>query len=161
MTNIIDWDDYRGFDLYDGTGEKIGGFGTVYLDDETGRPTFLGIRTGLFGMNESFVPADSVQVRDDRLVTHYTKDDVKSSPNVAPTDHLSRAEEEKLYSHFGRSYAPWSLGPDRIRHDRDVVVAETVRLRRYVWIGDVPVQGEAVRVENDRQRWSDSQPEAT
>jgi hypothetical protein len=116
------FDEYRRLDLCDGLGDKIGGFDTVYVDDETGQPEWLGIRTGLFGMNESFVPAGSVQVRGDRLVTHYTKGEVKDGPNISPTDHLTRADEENLYEYFGRSYAPWS-GPDQ-------TVEETVRLRR-------------------------------
>jgi len=37
----------------------------------------LGIRSALFGLPESFVPADSVEVRSDRLVTPFTKDEVK------------------------------------------------------------------------------------
>jgi len=121
------WDQFRGFDLYDGTGEKIGGFDTVYLDDETGQPEFLGIRTGFFGMNESFVPADSVQVRDGRLVTHHTKDEVKNTPNISPSEYLTREEEEKLYGHFGRAYTPWT-------HRNDPAVPDSVRLRRYIWI---------------------------
>jgi hypothetical protein len=121
------WDQFRGMDLYDGTGEKIGGFDTVYLDDETGQPEFLGIRTGFFGMNESFVPADSVQVRDGRLVTHFTKDEVKHTPNLSPSEYLTREEEEKLYGHFGRTYTPGT-------YRADPRAAESVRLRRYIWI---------------------------
>ena len=153
MTQTTYWDDYAGFDLFDPNGDKIGGFDTVYVDDETGRPAWLGIRTGLFGMNESFVPADSVQVRGDRLITSYTKDEVKSSPTISPTDHLSRADEEKLYDYFGRTYAPWSYRPDPTGDDRDEVVAEeTVRLRRHTWTEDLPVRREELVVEKDRQR---------
>jgi len=128
METSAHWDQFRGFDLYDGTGEKIGGFDSVYVDDETGQPEWLGIRTGFFGMNESFVPADSVQVRGGRLVTHYTKDVVKNSPNISPTDDLTRVEEEKLYGHFGLTYIPWSLG-----HGRTLDDDETVRLRKREW----------------------------
>ena len=43
--------------LYSSDNEKIGKIGQVFLDDETGRPEFLTVNTGLFGMSESFVPA--------------------------------------------------------------------------------------------------------
>jgi uncharacterized protein YrrD len=30
-------------------GDKIGSIGQVYADDETGQPTFVTVKTGLFG----------------------------------------------------------------------------------------------------------------
>ncbi|HEY8372100.1 MAG TPA: PRC-barrel domain-containing protein, partial [Pseudonocardiaceae bacterium] len=45
-----------GDEVYDANGEKIGKVGQVYLDDETGQPAWVTVRTGLFGMKESFVP---------------------------------------------------------------------------------------------------------
>ena len=35
---------------------KLGTVGEVYLDDETGRPEWATVRTGMFGTKESFVP---------------------------------------------------------------------------------------------------------
>src|SRR5690348_4183332 len=37
-------------------GEKIGGIGELYVDDDTNQPTWVTVKTGLFGMKESFVP---------------------------------------------------------------------------------------------------------
>ena len=45
-----------GQDVYDESGEKIGSAAEVYLDDETGQPEWVTVRTGLFGTKESFVP---------------------------------------------------------------------------------------------------------
>jgi sporulation protein YlmC with PRC-barrel domain len=36
-------------------GEKIGTLGQVYVDPETGRPNWATVKTGFFGMSESFV----------------------------------------------------------------------------------------------------------
>jgi sporulation protein YlmC with PRC-barrel domain len=46
-----------GQDVYDEAGEKIGSASEVYLDDETGQPEWVTVRTGLFGTKESFVPS--------------------------------------------------------------------------------------------------------
>ena len=37
-------------------GDKIGKVAQVYLDDQTGQPEWVTVRTGLFGTKESFVP---------------------------------------------------------------------------------------------------------
>ncbi|NED87350.1 PRC-barrel domain containing protein, partial [Streptomyces sp. SID11233] len=45
-----------GLDVYADDGEKIGGVDEVYLDDRTGRPEWVTVRTGLLGLREHFVP---------------------------------------------------------------------------------------------------------
>ncbi|MFP5312543.1 MAG: DUF2382 domain-containing protein [Actinomycetes bacterium] len=89
-------------------GEKIGGVGQVYTDDETGRPNWVTVKTGLFGTRESFVPVQEARVEGDDLVVPYTKDQVKEAPGVDPDGHLEPAEEERLYEHYrlggGRGY---------------------------------------------------------
>src|ERR671928_78126 len=45
-----------GKDVYDQSGDKIGSASEVYLDDESGQPEWVTVRTGLFGTKESFVP---------------------------------------------------------------------------------------------------------
>src|SRR6478672_7510268 len=43
-----------GHDVFDESGEKIGSASEVYLDDETGQPEWVTVKTGLFGTKESF-----------------------------------------------------------------------------------------------------------
>ena len=54
-----------GQDVYDESGEKIGSAAEVYLDDETGQPEWVTVRTGLFGTKESFVPIRNADLTDD------------------------------------------------------------------------------------------------
>ena len=54
-----------GQDVYDESGEKIGSAAEVYLDDETGQPEWVTVRTGLFGTKESFVPIRDADLTDD------------------------------------------------------------------------------------------------
>ena len=45
-----------GATVVDTGGNKIGKVGQVYLDDQTGQPEWVTVKTGLFGTKESFVP---------------------------------------------------------------------------------------------------------
>jgi len=48
-------------------GDKLGKVGQVYLDDETGKPEWATVQTGLFGTKESFVPLAQADLTDDGL----------------------------------------------------------------------------------------------
>ncbi len=90
-----------GLTVYDTAGEKIGNVGRVYVDDSTGRPDWITVKTGLFGMKESFVPlAGARRVGSDLHISH-PKDRVKEAPRVDADAHLSVSEEEELYRHYG------------------------------------------------------------
>lgn len=81
-------------------GEKIGGIGQFYLDDDTGQPNWVTVKTGLFGTHESFVPLDQAQQQGEDLVVPYTKDQVKDAPRVDPDQHLEPGEEDRLYDYY-------------------------------------------------------------
>jgi uncharacterized protein (TIGR02271 family) len=89
-------------------GDKIGSIGQVYADDETGQPSFVTVKTGLFGTSESFVPLQDARTEGNDIVVPYSKDQVKDAPRVAEDGHLEPAEEERLYAHYnlggGTSY---------------------------------------------------------
>ncbi|MFB6815928.1 DUF2382 domain-containing protein [Streptomyces sp. NPDC056347] len=90
-----------GLTVYDTHGEKVGTVGRVYVDDNTGRPDWITVKTGLFGMKESFVPlAGARRVGSDLHISH-PKVRVKDAPRVDADAHLSVAEEEELYDHYG------------------------------------------------------------
>ncbi|MEX6466022.1 PRC-barrel domain-containing protein [Dietzia cinnamea] len=38
--------------VYDNSGDKIGKLGTLYVDNDSGQPSFATVSTGLFGMSE-------------------------------------------------------------------------------------------------------------
>ena len=62
-------------------GEKIGSIGQLYADDDTGEPTWVTVKTGLFGTSQSFVPVEGARTQDDDLVVPYTKEHVKDAPH--------------------------------------------------------------------------------
>jgi uncharacterized protein (TIGR02271 family) len=80
--------------------EKIGKVGQVYLDDQTGEPTFMTVSTGLFGTKETFVPVKDAREENGDLYVPYTKDFIKDAPNMDPDEHLSEEEQDRLYAYY-------------------------------------------------------------
>ena len=99
--------------VYSSDGEKIGKVGQIYLDDETGRPEWVSVNTGLFGFNESLVPLRDATLTDDRLDVAYSKDKVKDAPNVEADSHLDETEEDELYRYYGLSYGSGDVDAGR------------------------------------------------
>lgn len=81
-------------------GEKIGKVGELYLDAQTGEPTFVTVNTGFFGTNESFIPVDKARYAGEEIHVPYTKEFVKDAPNIAEDGELSPAEEQRLYEYY-------------------------------------------------------------
>ena len=90
-----------GKDVYDESGQKIGSAGEVYLDDETGQPEWVTVRTGMFGTKESFVPIRDADLTDDGLRVPVSKERVKDAPKIDTDGHLSPQEEQELYRYYG------------------------------------------------------------
>ena len=84
-----------------GADGKLGTVGEVYLDDETGRPEWATVRTGMFGTKESFVPLADADLSGSDLRVPYDKAKVKHAPHVDTDGHLSPTEEAELYRYYG------------------------------------------------------------
>jgi uncharacterized protein (TIGR02271 family) len=86
---------------YSSDGDKIGSIGTVYLDNASGEPAWVTVKTGLFGSNESFVPLDQAEQTNDGIRVPYDKERVKNAPNIETDRELSEQEEDQLYAYYG------------------------------------------------------------
>ena len=95
----------RGGTLVDSDGSKIGSIDEIYADQETGKPEWMAVRTGLFGTRLTFVPLAEAQATGDEVRVPYEKAQVKDAPNVDPDGELSQDEESRLYSHYGLPYS--------------------------------------------------------
>ena len=95
---------WRGRVMVDRDSNKIGEVVDIYLDNETDRPEWVVVRTGLFGLRSTFVPlADAREVGDELQVPHQRLQ-VKQAPNIDPDGQLSEVEEAELYRHYGLDY---------------------------------------------------------
>ena len=85
-------------------GAKIGTIESIYLDDQTGQPEWALVNTGLFGTKSSFVPLAQAASSGDQVQVPYDKQLVKDAPRVDTDQHLSEAEEQQLWTHYGLEY---------------------------------------------------------
>ena len=135
-----DIDTLREATAFDPEGQKLGEVSQVYLDDSTGDPTWVTIRTGLFGTQESFVPLREATSRGGELHVAVDKATVKDAPRLEADGHLTPDEEQDLYRYYGiddgrRDQAPTMAGggvepEDRERPSDDDHVADDVRADR-------------------------------
>jgi uncharacterized protein (TIGR02271 family) len=102
-----------GQDVYDEAGEKIGSAGEIYLDDESGQPEWVTVKTGLFGTKESFVPIRDADLTNDGLRIPVSKAQVKDAPKIDTDGHLSPAEEAELYRYYGMTEGTNGMATDR------------------------------------------------
>jgi len=105
MPTLEDVTAWRGRNLVDRDGDKIGSVEEVYVDRQSGEPEWLAVKTGLFGSKLSFVPLGEADATGDEVRVPYEKAQVKDSPNIESDGELSPEEEQRLYSHYGRSYS--------------------------------------------------------
>jgi uncharacterized protein (TIGR02271 family) len=95
---------WQGRTMVDRDGNRIGSIDAIYLDDQTGQPEWALVNTGLFGTKATFVPLAQAFQSDNDVLVPYNKQLVKGAPRVDPDGHLSEAEEQQLWRHYGLDY---------------------------------------------------------
>jgi uncharacterized protein (TIGR02271 family) len=100
-THAYDW---QGRTLVDRNGDKIGAIDALYVDQETDRPEWALVNTGLFGSKVSFVPLAGATPRDEDIVVEVEAQQVKDAPKMDANEQLSEAEEAELFRHYGIDY---------------------------------------------------------
>ena len=129
MIGLLDRDQISGVsgrNVYGSDGEKIGTATQVYADDQTGQPEWVTVRTGLFGLKETFIPLADATVSGDELTVPYTKAFVKDAPNVDEDGHLSPDQERELYAYYSRT--DYDTTTDRGDYDTATTGVATDRL---------------------------------
>ncbi len=117
--------EWRGRTAVGSDGAKIGTIDEIYMDAETGKPEWLAVTTGLFGMKLSFIPIAEASEAGGEVRVPYDKAQVKDAPNVEPDGELSQQEEAALYRHYGLDYSearsdsglPQADGRETVGHD--------------------------------------------
>jgi hypothetical protein len=98
---------WRGRTVIDRDGEKIGTLGEILLDSETDTPAWGGVRTGLFGRKESYLPLDALHEADgDVLQAPFEKQQVVDAPSVDPEVAMTPEDEGTLFRHYGAEDEP-------------------------------------------------------
>jgi len=168
---------WKGQDLLDTDGDKIGSIDEIYVDSKTEQPEWALVKTGLFGGKGTFVPLSQASPEDGGVRVPYAKSHVKDAPNIEPDGELSQSEERRLYEHYDVAYGDTdsgsSNGGDTVGRDTSGPTTDDAmtrseeelnvgtqsretgraRLRKYVVTEEVettvPVQREEVRIERE------------
>jgi hypothetical protein len=110
--NIREW---RGHDVVDAQGQKIGELEAVYVDTGTDLPSFGTVTVGLPTRHRLvFVPLDQATVGPGYLKVCYGKNQVKDAPSIGTDGELPAAGEEAIFTHYGLAYEPGAGGERRL-----------------------------------------------
>jgi sporulation protein YlmC with PRC-barrel domain len=111
VENIADW---RGQDVVDQKGEKLGKLEEVYFDGETDEPAFAAVKSGLVSKSITLVPLSKASVGREYVRVDQAKADVKKAPSFDTDAELSLNEEARVYRHYGLEYSPAGSGARRL-----------------------------------------------
>ncbi|MFE4197683.1 PRC-barrel domain-containing protein [Paenarthrobacter sp. NPDC056912] len=88
--------------VVDSAGEKIGSVEQVFVSGDSGDPVFVTVRTGLFGMSESFAPLSGASLEETVITLAVAKDRVKNGPRIeSDRGVITESQEQELFEYFG------------------------------------------------------------
>jgi hypothetical protein len=106
----VDIREWRGHDVVDAEGHKIGALEAVYVDTSTDLPSFGTVTVGLPTRRRlAFVPIDQATVGPGYLKVSYGKKQVKDAPSIDTDGELPAGDEEAIFQHYG---LPYQMGAD-------------------------------------------------
>ena len=111
MFEAEDIRDWRGHDVVDNEGNKIGELEAIYVDTTTDQPSFGTVKIGLPTRRRlAFVPLDRARVGPGYLKVAYDRKQVKDAPSIDTDGELPAADEEAVFKHYGLTYQPGANG---------------------------------------------------
>ena len=107
--------EWRGHDVVDTDGHKIGKLESVYVDTGTDQPAFATVTVGLATRQRLvFVPLTGATVGPGSLKVTYTKKQVKDAPSIDVDGELPAQDEEAIFRHYDLGYQPGGGGERRL-----------------------------------------------
>ena len=85
---------------YDKAGEKLGSVKEVFVDEQTGQPTFVEVNHGLFGMSSSLVPLRGHDFNGDDLKLAFSKDRIENAPDFDSDKPLTPEAQSDIFKHY-------------------------------------------------------------
>lgn len=106
------YEDWRGIEVVDDTGRRIGEVLEVFLDSDTDAPEWVMLDVGLGAARDAdaepavarLVPLAGLTFAKTALVSRWSADQVAGSPVDGAVEGISRADEDRLYRHYGMDY---------------------------------------------------------
>ncbi|MFJ7147160.1 PRC-barrel domain-containing protein [Streptomyces sp. NPDC100445] len=115
MFEASDIREWRGHDVVDPGGHKIGVLESIYVDTGTDQPSFATVTVGLPTRRRlAFVPLTGATVGPNYLKVAHSKDAVRKAPSIDTDGELSATEEPDVFAHYELPYAPGAGGERRL-----------------------------------------------
>jgi PRC-barrel domain protein len=115
MFEAADIREWRGYDVVDAEGHKIGELESVYVDTATDLPSFGTVTVGLPTRHRLvFVPLDHATVGPAYVKVPYDKKQVKDAPSIGTDGELPAGDEEAVFKHYGLAYESGAAGERRL-----------------------------------------------
>ena len=157
MTQVSEVLEWHGRTVVATDGDKLGKVEEIYFDQETDRPEWALVNTGMFAGKSSFMPLEGATSDGEQVTAPYSKDQVKDAPKIDPDGALSQREEAELYRHYGVEYgesrSASGLPETSPANGEQGVGAGTGRLRKHLVservVGAIPQARDTVAVEPD------------
>jgi len=111
---IEDVKEWRGQDVLDAQGEKLGKLDEVYYDTETDTPAFGAVKSGLVSKQITLVPLAGASAGLSYLRVATAKERFKDAPSVDTDAELTAEDEASSYGHYGLEYRPAGAGARRL-----------------------------------------------
>jgi hypothetical protein len=105
MFEAADIREWRGHDVVDAEGHKIGELEAVYVNTVTDLPSFATVRVGIPTRHRLvFVPLGEATVGPGYLKVAYDKKQVKDAPSIDTDGELPAGDEAAVFTHYGLIY---------------------------------------------------------
>ncbi len=101
---VPDYRSLEGAELTNEFDEKLGKIVGLFVDDVSSVPTWVAVRSGLFGRHQSLVPLAEARWVDGRVLVPYTRDDLVIAPHSDPDVALTAEQEQELFAHYNVGY---------------------------------------------------------
>lgn len=111
--NVREW---RGEDVVDEVGDKIGSLEAVYVDTITDQAAFATVAMGgmIGGRRLVFVPLDGAVVGPKYVKVPFTKKHVKAAPAIDTDGELPAEREAEVFGHYHMGYETGPGGARRL-----------------------------------------------
>lgn len=107
--------EWRGRDVVDPGGRKIGTLESIYVDTATDRPAFATVTVGVPTRRRLvFVPLAGARVGPGYVRVNHPKSKVKDAPAIGTDGELLARDEEAVFQHYELSYTPGRGGERRL-----------------------------------------------
>jgi hypothetical protein len=108
IASIREW---RGQDVVDAEGHKIGELEAVYVDTSTDLPSFGTVQVGMPTRHRLvFVPLNGATVGPGYLKVAYDRKQVRDAPSIGTDGELPAGDEEAIFKHYGLAYQQGANG---------------------------------------------------